>query len=248
MKKLITLFAIAGMVLALAPTAQAISWDGGGGDGLWSTAANWSPDTTIAGYAGDLTGGTITHSSETTAVGIIKVRSTSQLIVSGGSLTATGITLDKNAGNLLEVSGGTLIVTGLLGASVGDDSPFTVRQTGSVGSMSMGTLGIRTAANATLDLVMDASGISALTLDNANTTKNFGNLTIDTSAYTGPGGAITIMNIGDGTGTQAAFASVLVDGLGTGFTIAYDGGDGNDVVLTLPGGSTPVPGTLIYGK
>jgi hypothetical protein len=247
MKKLITLFAIAGMVLALAPAAQAISWDGGGGDGLWSTVANWNPDTVIAGYTGDFTG-TFDHSSETTVVGTLKVRSTSTLLVSGGSLTAAGVTLDKNAGNLLEVSGGTLIVTGLLGASVGDDSPFTVRQTGSVGSMSMGTLGIRTAANATLDLVMDASGISALTLDNANTTKNFGNLTIDTSAYTGPGGAITIMNIGDGTGTQAAFASVLVDGLGTGFTIAYDGGDGNDVVLTLPGGSTPVPGTLIYGK
>jgi|APSaa5957512622_1039677.scaffolds.fasta_scaffold40421_2 hypothetical protein len=245
MKKLITLFAIAGMVLALAPTAQAISWDGGGGDGLWSTAANWSPDTTIAGYAGDLTGGTITHSSETTAVGIIKVRSTSQLIVSGGSLTATGITLDKNAGNLLEASGGTVIVTGLLGRNDGDNSAFMVRQTGSVGSISMGTLGIGN-VNSTLDLVMDASGISALTLATANTTANFGNLTIDTSAYEGSGGAITIMNIG--TGTQAAFGSVLVDGLGTGFTIAYDGGDGNDVVLTLPGGSTSTPGTLIYGK
>jgi hypothetical protein len=47
MKKLITLFAIAGMVLALtAPTwAATVTWDAGGGaDQKWSTAANWTGD------------------------------------------------------------------------------------------------------------------------------------------------------------------------------------------------------------
>src|SRR5215217_3426644 len=38
--------------LILASTSDAATWDGGGGDGNWTTAANWASDT--APIAGDL--------------------------------------------------------------------------------------------------------------------------------------------------------------------------------------------------
>ena len=51
MKKMMTVLAVAGLVLALAPAAQAatITWTGGGGNDLWSNVANWDVDPTTGG-------------------------------------------------------------------------------------------------------------------------------------------------------------------------------------------------------
>jgi hypothetical protein len=81
----------------------------------------------------------------------------------------------------------------------------------------------------TLDFVADASGVTTMTLDTASATTL--NLVVDLSNYVGSSD-LTLMTIE--TGLQGAFASVMVDGEDQAANVSYTGGDGNDVVLSVP--------------
>jgi hypothetical protein len=65
---------------------------------------------------------------------------------------------------------------------------------------------------------------------------------VDLSAFAGSGD-LTLMTIE--TGTQGAFASVMVDGEDQAANVSYTGGDGNDVVLTVVA-SSGTAGTVVY--
>lgn len=67
------------------------TWDGGGGNNLWSTAANWSPDG-VPTYQDDVTIG----NGYSVLVGTNSVVANSVTINSGATLTVTGNTFQVN--------------------------------------------------------------------------------------------------------------------------------------------------------
>ena len=112
-------------------SAAAIEWDGGGGDGSWHTAANWSGDR-VPGSADDVTinapaGVTVVFSSGLATVRSLQGRSSLQLTggrlsLAGGqsritgpfSLAGFGTLRIQGAGTELSVEGGTSLVGGTL--------------------------------------------------------------------------------------------------------------------------------------
>ena len=117
-----------------------ISWDDGAGDHLWSTAANWSPDSVPGSIdAASIDGPANTHCviragiaavCETLRVGNGGV--TTNLDITGGSLLASGayIGVDDPGGHgILNMSGG-LFSTGAL--QLGWDGTGTLNMTGGV--------------------------------------------------------------------------------------------------------------------
>ncbi len=76
-------------------SAAAISWDGGGGDGNWFTATNWSGDV-LPGAADDVTissAGTVTFGSSAT-IKSLRVNSSTLTLSASGILTISGSTTD----------------------------------------------------------------------------------------------------------------------------------------------------------
>lgn len=158
MSKFITVFALllllsvffGGLLFLQKTEAATITWDGGGGDNDWSTAANWSTDTVPgsgdyvvfdgtsakdaiidAGFAGWVYGISITADYAGT---ITAARSLSTL---GGGVTVAGGTFDLDGNNLdinnwgasLTISGGTFELNGDGVDSAGTvyvDNNFTV--------------------------------------------------------------------------------------------------------------------------
>jgi hypothetical protein len=127
------------LVLDNSASAQ-ILWDDGGGDHLWSTATNWSPDTVPGRVdAASIDQPANTHCvipagiaavCETLRVGNSSV--TTYLDISGGSLSASGayIGVDDPAGHgILNMSGG-LFSTGAL--QIGWRGTGTLNMTGGV--------------------------------------------------------------------------------------------------------------------
>lgn len=117
-----------------------ISWDDGGGDHLWSTAANWSPDTVPGSIdAASIDGPENTHCviragiaavCETLRVG--NGGATTNLDITGGSLVASGayIGVDDPGGHgILNMSGG-LFSTGAL--QLGWNGTGTLNMTGGI--------------------------------------------------------------------------------------------------------------------
>ena len=92
-----------------------INWDGGGGDGLWSTARNWSGDA-LPGSADDVRIG-IGNSVAFNSVAAVKtIDSIGDLTMVGGKLTSTGGMTFHNG---LTITGGTFGgFVGLLDAQV----------------------------------------------------------------------------------------------------------------------------------
>jgi len=129
------------LLLALVNSASAlISWDAGGPDRLWSTAANWSPDTVptrLDAASIDQPDKThcviqagITAFCETLRVG--NAGCTTNLDITGGSLSASGayIGVDDPGGHgILNMSGG-LFSTGSL--QLGWGGTGTLNMTGGV--------------------------------------------------------------------------------------------------------------------
>ncbi|MGB2865842.1 MAG: hypothetical protein WBC05_21095 [Sedimentisphaerales bacterium] len=139
-KKMICLFAIVLPLVLLNSASAQILWDAEGYDDLWSTAANWSTDTiptSIDPVSIDSPDKThceikdgITAECETLRVG--NASSTTNLDISGGSLTASGayVGVDSLAGHgILNMSGG-LFSTGSL--QVGWAGTGTLNMTGGV--------------------------------------------------------------------------------------------------------------------
>jgi hypothetical protein len=125
-------------LVLLDPASALIYWDDGGPDHLWSTAANWSPDTvptSIDPVSIDDPEGThceikagITAECETLRVG--NSGFTTNLDISGGSLSASGayVGVDNPAGHgILNMSGG-LFSTGSL--QIGWGGTGTLNMTG----------------------------------------------------------------------------------------------------------------------
>ena len=123
MKKCVLSVAVAAvltgaMVLGLASVASAAStWDGGGGDGLWATAANWSPNgvpstvETWVSRAGavSFTGATPTQS------GFVRVGYEAQGGWNGGALPSPSTVVTMTGGS----------ITG--GLSVSRDATFELK-------------------------------------------------------------------------------------------------------------------------
>ena len=117
MKKMMTLLAVAGLVLALAPAAQADAvWTGGGVAGSWADDDNWDvADITTAGGIFTMTGsGNTTVDTDTslwTAIGKVQgLASTDTVNVgAGGTLRTTGEY--KHGGSTLIQTGGTVNLT-----------------------------------------------------------------------------------------------------------------------------------------
>jgi len=139
-KKMTCLIALVLPLVMLNSASAQILWDEGGYDQLWSTAANWSADTlpTSADPVSiDDPENThcvveegITAECETLRVG--NGGATTNLDITGGSLTATGayVGVDSSAGHgILNISGG-LFSTGSL--QVGWAGTGTVNMTGGV--------------------------------------------------------------------------------------------------------------------
>ena len=114
MKNLITLLAVAGLVLAFAPTAQAAAtWDGGG-DGInWSDNlvgsgdgwGNWDSDPTAGGDLTLLAATTSTVDTDTSgwAIGEVLVSGGTLNVVDGGTLVASR--LRPSGGNVIQTGG-----------------------------------------------------------------------------------------------------------------------------------------------
>ncbi len=112
------------VLVLLSPVSAQIMWNDGGGDSLWSTAANWSGDavpTAVDAASIDQPEGTHCVVGEGTDAECETLRvgnggSTTNLDITGGSLTASGayIGVDSPGGHgILNVSGG-VFATGAL--------------------------------------------------------------------------------------------------------------------------------------
>jgi len=126
MKKMMTLIAVAGLVLALAPAAQGdATWTNGVGDGVnWSDNDNWDvADITTAGGIFTMTGsGNTTVDADTslwTAIGKVQgLASTDTVNVgAGGTLKTTGEY--QHGGSTLIQTGGTVSMTGIKTGGMG---------------------------------------------------------------------------------------------------------------------------------
>src|SRR5688572_15548454 len=106
------------VVCALAaPTAALaaiVTWDGGAGTNSWHDAANWSANTLPA--VGDdvvlptlASSYTVVHSTGTTSVAKVDVRSGATLRVTGGTLLLSGTgAAGSTVAGALELAGGTI--------------------------------------------------------------------------------------------------------------------------------------------
>ena len=124
MKKLITLMAVAGLVLALAPAARADATWTGGGDGInWSDNDNWDvADITVAGGVFTMTGsGSTTVDADTstwTAITEVKAFSSSDTL-NVGALATYQVNNHKPYGSIFIQTGGTVNITGIKSGNQG---------------------------------------------------------------------------------------------------------------------------------
>lgn len=126
--------------LACFPTAAGAAtrtWDGGGGDGVWGTAANWSGD--VAPATGDdvviSVAGSVVVEFKSGTARIRSLQCSGGLTLSGGTLSFSGGASSVNGA--LSLKGGSLEISGA-GASF--TSKGTVNHTGSDLSVSGGAL------------------------------------------------------------------------------------------------------------
>src|SRR5688572_4250126 len=104
--------AVTSFAVVTSLSAATISWDGGGGNNSWQTAANWSGnvlpganDDVIIDVAGDIA---VVHSSGTTSVRSLNCQEGFQLL--GGSLTVTAGA--STVAGALRLAAGSLTVRG----------------------------------------------------------------------------------------------------------------------------------------
>ncbi len=198
--------------------AGTVTWDGGAGDGLWTSAANWSdnqvPTASTLVY--------LNHAS---------VSSTYTVIINSGSQVAGRIVLDAQGGNSISLvlNGGTLAVSGsvTIGASTTltqtnpadaitvsgswfnngtfNEGTSTVTFSGTGGAFTINTLG---AADPFNNLTINAAG-TTYTL--GNTLDVNGNFNFTAGTFNVGGFNITA----SGNWTQAAINTTFIGGTNT---------------------------------
>jgi hypothetical protein len=247
-------------LLAAAPAGAATkTWDGGGGNTSWNTAANWNPDgvpgasdDVIIDVPGDIS---ITYSGATTT--ILSLSSTESLAISSGSLTVSGAmsvsgslsvassgTLNLNgsstAGSLSQTGGtlggsGTLTVSGALSWTGG-----TMSGTGTTVSASGGTatVTVPSGSSSALSRALELRGSSSL----ASTGTTTAVLSVNSPGLlrVAPGGTLDVsgvVSLGNSVGSPG---SVSVEGTlgksGTG-TVTVSVGLSNSGVVQVNGGT-----------
>ena len=124
MKKMRTVLAVAGLVLAMAPAARADATWTGGGDGInWSDNDNWNvADITVAGGVFTMTGsGSTTVDADTstwTAITEVKAFSSSDTL-NVGALATYQVNNHKPYGSIFIQTGGTVNITGIKSGNQG---------------------------------------------------------------------------------------------------------------------------------
>jgi len=228
----LSVFLLLAMVGGLSSNVQAalVSWDGGAGDGLWTSANNWSDNAVpVAGDDVTIDSAAVTW-DETAASGTF----------SGNSLTLTGTTT-LTANTVFRANGATIHIGSQATLGV-DGFVFYDWNNGSVtfdagAKFTNGVWENKGTNQFTFNL--DAGGFDTLTPSFVNISgANFSTTTytVDLGAYTGATGTITLVDFGGEFGdnlTNATFQTsihqILNAGAYAGSTLNYD--DANDAIL-----------------
>ena len=206
--------------------------------GDWDVKSNWVNQANpadhhvpIASDAAEInvSGITVTHSAGTDTVQ--SVTSSSNLILSGGTLTVTG-KIGMSSGSTLSLQGGTLADATLTGGSV-------LALTGSGGNL---TGGVTIAAGATLDATQSINGAQ----DYAYVT---GGLTLDGAANLGSASGSTYGQLYlEGSQTTLSGTGTVTFGSSTGNRLNAVGNNGNaPATLTVASGISIKGGSGIIG-
>lgn len=166
-----------------------LTWDGGGGDGLWATATNWDTDalpqngdtanianSTVAGIDGNLPNATVnlTSSTLTTSTGALRLNGATINVDSDSTLT----------GNFWDLNNGTLNFSDGAAATMNDweiKGTNTFRfDLGATGFDTLNPNNFRTDGNNTALTVAEKVALSTWT--------------VDLNAYTGGVGVITLVD------------------------------------------------------
>ncbi|MDP9468964.1 MAG: autotransporter adhesin family protein, partial [Chloroflexota bacterium] len=202
--------------LASAPNVQGATrtWDGGGGDGLWSTAANWTADTV------PIAGDTVTFNGTSTTSATIDMAVTVAIFQVNAGYTGT---ITQAAGQPLDI---TTSYTQSAGTFAGGASTITVTGTTTVnaggtfnggtstislnGALTVAAGGAFTSTSGTMTLT------GALTLAAGVFTHNSGTVIFSTSNVTlNLGGAATFNNVQFASGTKTFSAANTMTVAGT---------------------------------
>lgn len=231
-------------VVSINATAASVSWDGGAGDGLWTSATNWSNDL-VPGVGDDVT---INSAAVTwdVAANSGNFDGTSLALTGASTLTANtvfranGATIDLGSQSTLSSSGG-LQFFDWNNASVTINSGAQV--TGSVAWEHKGTN--------VFAFNLEASGFTTLTPAFLNVSgANFATTTytVDLQNYTGGAGSITLVDFGGEFGdnlTDATFQTsthnIINAGAFTGSTLTYNDAD-DAIVLNV---IVPEPSSML---
>lgn len=225
--KPITLSFLAFFSSALLSSAAALTWDGGGADGKWSTATNWSTDVAPAA-----TGDTLTFAGTTNL-------SVTNDAVTSLATSGTAITFASGAGSFA-ISGNTLT----LGSGGGGGQ--TIIQQSSANAQTISANINLSGGNGDRNIVF-ASGAGSLTLSGNISFSNdwlFPNTTAGTIILSGS-------NTGDGkataaitAGTNTMRAMMRNNVAGTVLTIGSDGALGNSGSGSAAAGTASLRGIV----
>jgi hypothetical protein len=211
--KLSSLIAIAITGATISTQAAVSTWNGGGGDNLWSNAANWGGTGPVSGTDTVVINGTFTVDYDVVAAqnfndidvlgGATLNMLTGAFTLNGAFNTATG---NVQGGSVLNFVGGTHDFTTRLGvANFGAGG--TIRVTGSGATIAMGQTA--NMLGATFDYIFDSVGVSSLDFESyvQGGTKP-GLVSVDGSSYTGGSGEFTLITAGGLSGQSGLIAEI----------------------------------------
>lgn len=228
-----------GIALTIDPPVE---WDGGAGDGLWTSATNWSDNTVPA--AGDSI--IIDGASVTVPSGFLPANAVLNL-TGTASIGGTGVTRFINAGATINVG-----PQAVIGANnqFWDIRTVTIAfDSGAQGNQSVWEL----KESPSFRFKLNASGFTTIAATRMKSETDPANITwtVDMADYTGNGGVITLMDFAtcdSGTATDMTAArfqwgtlNILNEGDYEGSALSWDEST-NEVLLTIP---KVIKGTVI---
>lgn len=232
-----SLVAVCGLVLmgsALSLTAQSI-WDGGGGDGKWSTAANWQGDavpasasTTVIQFAG-ASQAVVDVDSAIAAKSIAFNSGASAFTVGGSALTLTGVSTGvanvvNNSASLQTINSALAITTGGISAYAGN---MQIN-----GTVTMSGSGFRMMAGVGKTLTVSGAIAGTISGDSVSVDATGGTVVLSNATSSWTGG----LNVWNGSlilngNTVNTWATPSVIGKNGAINVGVSGGTGNAAVL-----------------